>query len=246
MEAAEEEKRENAVIMMDLLSGVGSAGDFAPASETPGPAATGRTPFDFSVDTPAAGASAYDDSATAIGGGGAFDLTDDAAAASPARPAVDLTDTSAADNPFVTPPAPPVDPAPSPFADVSPASAAATAPVPLASDPRAQRRREVFDAILPVLGEFVTELRRSIDYFRSRYPSDTVDQILLCGGSARIPQLDQFIQSDLGVPTVIADPFASVNVASRQVSSERLSDIAPAFAVAVGLATRDALLGGDK
>jgi type IV pilus assembly protein PilM len=55
MEAAEEEKRENAVIMMDLLSGVGSAGDFAPASETPGPAATGRTPFDFSVDTPAAG-----------------------------------------------------------------------------------------------------------------------------------------------------------------------------------------------
>jgi hypothetical protein len=37
------------------------------------------------------------------------------------------------------------------------------------------------------------------------------------------------------VPTVVADPFASVNVASRQVSSERLSDIAPAFAVAVGL-----------
>ena len=89
-------------------------------------------------------------------------------------------------------------------------------------------------------------MRRSVDYFRSRYPSDTVHQILLCGGSARIPNLDQFLETELGIPTIVADPFATVKVSSRQVSSERLQEMAPAFAVAVGLATRDALMGPDK
>jgi hypothetical protein len=37
-----------------------------------------------------------------------------------------------------------------------------------------------------------------------------------------------------------------VKVASRQLSSEQLHEMAPAFAVAVGLATRDALLGTEK
>ena len=90
------------------------------------------------------------------------------------------------------------------------------------------------------------ELRRSVDYFRSRYPAETIDQIMLCGGSARIANLDQFLQSDLGIPTVVADPFAGLNVSARQVSAEYRQQTAPAFAVALGLAARDAVLGPDK
>jgi type IV pilus assembly protein PilM len=120
------------------------------------------------------------------------------------------------------------------------------APVAPADDARSRRQREIFDAILPVLGEFAAEVRRSVDYFRSRYPNDTLDQIMLCGGSARLPNLDQFLQNDLGVATRVADPFGGVKVASRQLSSEQLHEMAPAFAVAVGLATRDALLGTEK
>jgi type IV pilus assembly protein PilM len=118
--------------------------------------------------------------------------------------------------------------------------------VPAADDPRAARRRELFEALLPVLQEFSMEVRRSVDYFRSRYPTEAVDAILLCGGSARIPNLDQFLQTDLGVPTVVADPFAGLNVTARQVSPEYRAQIAPAFAVALGLAARDAVLGPDK
>jgi Tfp pilus assembly PilM family ATPase len=45
---------------------------------------------------------------------------------------------------------------------------------------------------------------------------------------------------------VVADPFAGLNVTARQVSPEYRAQIAPAFAVALGLAARDAVLGPDK
>lgn len=282
MNQAEEEKRENASVFMDVVGG-GATTDFG----VPNPenaAAGGRTPFDFS--------------------GAVFNspFAESAPPQSPTSPppsAFDLSDTPQAgasvyDNPFATPPEPeapsfatppasaepspfaPIgqpspfatigeDPSPfattgepSPFATPSESSSASLAsaptsgsafgltPAPIPDDPRARRRREVFDAILPVLGEFVTELRRSIDYFRSRYPNDTIDQILLCGGSAQIPNLDQFIQSDLGIPTAVADPFAHLNVSSKQMSSERLAQVAPAFAVAIGLATRPSVMGPEK
>ena len=243
MDAAEEEKRENATVFMDLIGGGAGLGDdfggAAPAGDI------GRTPFDFAADvnipmnTPFASTPAADEGLAPVSAS-PFDMTGDV----PSAP-VELSA-----EPTIPPPA-----AASPFDTSDPFAAAmvgspTTAAGPLANvptdDPRTRRRREIFDALLPVLGEFAGEVRRSVDYFRSRYPNDTLDQIILCGGSARIPNLDQFLQSDLGVTTVVADPFAGINVSSRQMSSERLQDVAPAFAVAVGLATRDALLGSDK
>ena len=271
MTDAEEEKRENAAVFMDLIGAGGQSGDFGLGEDAPDEGAMGRTPFDFSDvpmntpfaspsseatppvfgmadDTPpppAAGPPTFDlDDTPPLGGtgpapGGAavFDLDDTPPPPGAGMPgaAMDNPFASPADNPFAPPPAGDFGAAPS-----------ASAPVPAPDDPRARRRREVFDAILPVLGELLTEVRRSIDYFRSRYPNDTVDQIILCGGSARLPNLDQFIQSDLGITTTVADPFAGIGVSSKQMSSERLQDVAPAFTVAVGLATRDAVLGSEK
>jgi len=244
MDAAEEEKRENATVFMDLIGGgAGLGDDFGGGVAPAGGGDIGRTPFDFAADinipmnTPFASTPAGEGLAPVSAS--PFDMTEDAP---PVAPPVELTP-----EPVVPPAASPFDTS-DPFAAAmssSPAAAGPLANVP-ADDPRTRRRREIFDALLPVLGEFAGEVRRSVDYFRSRYPNDTLDQIILCGGSARIPNLDQFLQSDLGVTTVVADPFAGINVSSRQMSSERLQEVAPSFAVAVGLATRDALLGSDK
>jgi type IV pilus assembly protein PilM len=249
MEQAEDEKRANATIFMDLVVSTSGMSDFGSAAEEEGGALynpPGGSPFDVPLNSPFAQPGAPPPSP--------FDLADGPGTAPPPTPS------PFADNPFAASTPPPADnpfatpPADSPFESAAPVAlpfdalppSDAAPPVPIPDDPRARRQREVFDAILPILGEFGGELRRSIDYFRSRYPNDTVDQIILCGGSARIPNLDQFVQSDLGIPTVVANPFASVKVAAKQMSTERLTEIAPAFAVAVGLATRDALLGSDQ
>ena len=173
-------------------------------------------------------------------GGGAAD-----APTAPAASPFDIAD----DNPFATPAG--ANPFASPFEATEPAVGAdavpeTTAIVPLEpNDPYYERRKEVFNAILPMLGEFVMELRRSVDYFRSKYPNDTMDSILLCGGSARVQNLDQYIEHDLGIPTTVADPFAGINVASKQVSATRRMEVGPALAVALGLAARDAVLGKE-
>ena len=226
MDQAEDEKRANAAVLMEYVGASADAfgtGDFG----------TGD-PFGTPVDAvpPPFGATP-----------GPFDA--------PPTPDNPFATPPAADNPFATPP-PPADnpfatpPAENPFAtpaDVTPsASAAPLAP----QDPRAARRKEIFDALLPVLSEFTMELRRSVDYFRSRYPAETLDQIILCGGSARLPGLDQFVQHDMGIPTVVSNPFNNVAVQARQMAPDYLAQTAPAFAVALGLAARDAVLGPDK
>ncbi len=221
MDQAEEEKRANAAVLMEYVGAPG--GDFA-------------TDAGFGIDT------------NPFGGGGIPSPFGEPQPSSP----FDQPVQPAPDNPFATPP--PVDnpfatpPEDNPFGPIPSGDAplAATPAPAVPDDPRAVRRKEIFDALLPVLSEFTMELRRSVDYFRSRYPAENLDKIILCGGSARLPGLDQFVSNDLGIPTEVANPFANVNMQAKQVGPDVLQQSAPAFAVALGLAARDAVLGPDK
>lgn len=96
----------------------------------------------------------------------------------------------------------------------------------------------VFDAIAPVLHDLVAEVRRSIEYFMSRYQSQP-DKVILCGGTAKIPDLDKFFESQLGIHTVVANPMTSIGVFSRGVSEDYLHEVAAVFPVSIGLAIRD-------
>jgi len=206
LDAAEDDKREVASVLMDLIES-GEADLFGNAE----PADNGiASPWDVDTSVPLPPS-----------------LFGEAPAPAPEVPPA---------NPFDDAFAPAVE------AEAQP-EAVDTALVGGGESAHSEREREVFQAILPVLGEFVMELRRSVDYFRSKFPMETVDQILLCGGGANLRNLDQYVQSELGVPTSVADPFASVNVQSKQMPVAKRMEVAPAFAVALGLAARDSLIG---
>ena len=95
---------------------------------------------------------------------------------------------------------------------------------------------QVVHAIENTLDGFASELSKSIQFFQTRYPSLTIDTILLSGYAGTIPQLDQYISSKIGIQAVIADPWQRVNVSS---SDQKLASVASEFAVAVGLAQRE-------
>lgn len=97
----------------------------------------------------------------------------------------------------------------------------------------------IFMAIAPILAELVAEIRRSIEYYTGRVPDGSVDEILLCGGTAGLKNLDQFLSAELGVPTRVADAFKHTTVSTRNYSAEDVRALSPSFAVAVGLAARD-------
>ena len=106
-------------------------------------------------------------------------------------------------------------------------------------------RDQVFEAIAPVLGELATELRRSLDYYRSRAQGRSVDRLILTGGSASLNNFGSFLQSELQVPVEIADPLRGLSVASKHYDPSYLKTIAPMFTVAVGLAARSAVFDAN-
>ncbi|MBN1363370.1 MAG: type IV pilus assembly protein PilM [Syntrophaceae bacterium] len=87
------------------------------------------------------------------------------------------------------------------------------------------------------------EIERSIDYFRSTFGGEDIKQILLAGGSARIPNLAKHLSEMLNVKTEIIDPFLKINYNKRNIDAKNLENIKPVAATAIGLGLRKI---GDK
>ncbi|MBI3911557.1 MAG: type IV pilus assembly protein PilM [Armatimonadetes bacterium] len=143
--------------------------------------------------------------------------------------------------PAASPFASPFDTGPAPEALTGAPAAPARFPAPTAGGGDEYRRTQIADAILPVLGELVTELRRSLDFFRNRANGDGVHQVLICGGTAKLPGLASFLQRNLGVPVAVASGLEHVGVTAR-CEPAYVQDVGPIFPVSVGLAVREMLI----
>ena len=81
------------------------------------------------------------------------------------------------------------------------------------------------------------EVQRALQFFFTSTSYHQVDHILLAGGSAVIPGLDEVVHSRTQVPTLVANPFGAMQTSSR-VQIKRLMQDAPSLIVACGLAMR--------
>ncbi len=105
-------------------------------------------------------------------------------------------------------------------------------------------RREGLDAeavasvIDGVHAEVLSEVARSVDYFKSTYPDDEINKVLLCGGCAKLEGLVQQLSDRMGVAVAVANPFNQVDTTMCDVNPETLADLAHLAAVGVGLAMR--------
>ena len=93
------------------------------------------------------------------------------------------------------------------------------------------------DVLEPFKEAMAQQASRSLQFFYSSSPHSKVDHVILAGGSASIPGIDELIQERLGVETTIANPFASMSLSAR-VKPQSLSNDAPALLIACGLALR--------
>ncbi len=81
------------------------------------------------------------------------------------------------------------------------------------------------------------QVSRSLQFFYSSSTYNRVDQVVLAGGCASIPGLDEMLEEKIGTAATIANPFASMSVSSR-VKPQALSNDAPSLMIACGLALR--------
>lgn len=105
--------------------------------------------------------------------------------------------------------------------------------------PVAPTTMRIFNVILPVLSELVVEIQRSFDYYRSRYRGETVDLVILSGGTSRFKNISQYMSSELGIPTEIANPLKNLDISDVPgYSPDELKELAPSLMVVIGLAMR--------
>lgn len=92
--------------------------------------------------------------------------------------------------------------------------------------------QKINEAVAPVLEEFIAEVRRSLDYFRSK--SGNVDHVVLGGGAAKLAGLPETLAQALGVPCDLSDPLRNINVSGKRIEPDFVDEHRPDFLVAVG------------
>ncbi len=92
-------------------------------------------------------------------------------------------------------------------------------------------------ATVPILNSILAEIKKSIAYYSQKYQNDSpIRQIILCGGSAKLPGIELYFANNSGIETAIANPWKIL--ASQEVPKE-IIDNAADYTIAVGLAMRD-------
>ncbi|MCH7695813.1 MAG: pilus assembly protein PilM [Proteobacteria bacterium] len=81
------------------------------------------------------------------------------------------------------------------------------------------------------------QISRAQQFFFSSSQIANIDHLILAGGCSSVEGVAELIESKLGVPTTVANPFADMSVSSR-IPTQSLSNDAPALMVSCGLALR--------
>ena len=81
------------------------------------------------------------------------------------------------------------------------------------------------------------QTHRLLQFFFASSQHTEVNQVILGGGCASIPGVDELVEHHTQTPTIIANPFSRMSFAS-QINQQRLGNDAPALLIAVGLALR--------
>ena len=67
--------------------------------------------------------------------------------------------------------------------------------------------------------------------------ADKVDYIVVSGGTASLEGIETLLADELGIQTIIANPFNSMEIGNT-INADALAKIAPQLMVATGLALR--------
>lgn len=92
------------------------------------------------------------------------------------------------------------------------------------------------NALLPLLRVIVTEIKKLMDFYQSQYGAEPLSRVVLTGGTAKMPEVTNFLTDKLGLEVQIGDPFAKLK---KDHLLEKFEADVPLFSVAVGLAMKE-------
>lgn len=96
---------------------------------------------------------------------------------------------------------------------------------------------KVGKAIQPILTSLLTEIKKAITFYTEKYKNDSpISQLLLTGGGASLPGLAVYFTQNLGIESVLANPWKMLNI---QGVPQTVESKGQEYSVAVGLALKE-------
>ncbi|MEW6422571.1 MAG: type IV pilus assembly protein PilM [Deinococcota bacterium] len=96
----------------------------------------------------------------------------------------------------------------------------------------------VFEVIRPVLGDLITEIRRSLEFYRVQSGDVVIDRTFIAGGGAKLRGLANAISDALGFRVEVGSPWLTVQADQANADTGYLQANAAEFTVPLGLALR--------
>ena len=93
------------------------------------------------------------------------------------------------------------------------------------------------DVLQPFMETLALEVTRALQFFFTSTSYNQVDQIVLSGGCALLPGLDELVAKRAGVNAIVGNPFTNM-AASDRIRPRQLATEAPLLLIACGLAMR--------
>ena len=105
-------------------------------------------------------------------------------------------------------------------------------------------RRDSLESIFTTQAStWVREIRRALEFVAGTYSGGPVAEILLAGGSCRLPGFAKYLEMETGITVKELNPFFDIAINEKHFDLDYLNYMAPQAGVAVGLALRSI---GDK
>ena len=93
------------------------------------------------------------------------------------------------------------------------------------------------EILTPFMESTIQQITRSLQFYFSSSQYNSIDQVVLAGGSSAIPGLPGMVQQKLGVPVTVANPFINMTI-DPSIDNEQLAIDAASLMAACGLALR--------
>lgn len=88
---------------------------------------------------------------------------------------------------------------------------------------------------------FITEVRSSLDFYRSQVGGDPISRVSVTGGGALLRGLPEALGDAVRLPVALGNPFDRLSAKGTNFSPEQLAQVGPTLTTAIGLA-----LGGAE
>jgi len=92
-------------------------------------------------------------------------------------------------------------------------------------------------ALEPVLKMVIDEIKKAVHFYQSEEKGDTPTSVVITGGASVMPDIVPFLTENLGIETIVGDPFAKITLDPETLT--KLIPYSSIYSTAVGLAMRE-------